>query len=207
MPWQGHWLRQFSVLARITERILIRKRMPTLLTYTELRILGDRPDARAFFQKAPDLQGKNVFLSHTTKDDDLVPGVVLVLGNHGGRVYVDHQDPSVEGADCRAIAEHLREVMRQCKRLVVLASPRSMDSKWIPWELGLGDGLERQSHVALFPSAESATDTAWSEREYFGLYQRIGWGRIEGRSEPCWVVWDHTKNTGETLVGWLLQAQ
>jgi hypothetical protein len=84
--------------------------MPTLLTYTELRILGDRPDARAFFQKAPDLQGKNVFLSHTTKDDDLVPGVVLVLENHGGRVYVDHQDQSVEGADLG-----YRLQFRQCR--------------------------------------------------------------------------------------------
>jgi hypothetical protein len=116
---------------------------------------------------------------------------------------VDHKDPSVAGADCVAIAEHLRKVMRECARLVMLASPKSKDSKWIPWELGLGDGLERQSHVALFPSAESSSDMTWSEREYLSLYQRIVWGRLKGRSEDCWLVWDHIKNVGKPLGDWL----
>jgi hypothetical protein len=132
--------------------------MAEIATYAELRAWGSRPEARTLFEKAFCLPGKNVFLSHTTADDDLVPGVVLVLQGHGASVYVDHQDPSVAGTDCVAIAEHLREVMSQCSRLVMLASPKSKDSKWIPWELGLADGLERQRNVALFPSAESSSD-------------------------------------------------
>jgi hypothetical protein len=181
--------------------------MPEFATYAELRAFGNRQDARILFEKATGLSGKNVFLSHTTADDDLVAGVILILEANGASVYVDHQDPSVAGVDCSAIAEHLREVMRKCKRLVMLASPKSKDSKWIPWELGLGDGLERQSHVALFPSAESSSEMTWSEREYLGLYQRIVWGRLTGRSEDCWFVWDRVENIGEPLRDWLSRPE
>ena len=181
--------------------------MPEIATYAELRTWGSEREAKILLEKAFSLPGKNVFLSHTTDDDDLVAGVVLVLKNNGARVYVDHQDPSVAGADCGAIAEHLRNVMRECERLVMLASPKSKDSKWIPWELGLGDGLTRQNRVALFPSAESSSDMTWSEREYLSLYRRIVWGPLEGRSEDCWFVWDHIKNVGTPLADWLSRTQ
>ena len=35
----------------------------------------------------------NTFLSHSSKDDDLVIGATRVLENHGARVYVDEVDP------------------------------------------------------------------------------------------------------------------
>jgi hypothetical protein len=177
--------------------------MAEIATYAQLRAWGSHPEAATILEKGFGLTGKNVFLSHTTADDDLVAGVVLLLHKHGASVYVDHQDPSVAGADCVAIAEHLRKVMSQCSRLVMLASPKSKDSKWIPWELGLADGLERQRNVALFPSAESSSDLSWSEREYLSLYRRIVWAHFEGRSIYQWMVWDHIKNVGEPLSDWL----
>ena len=180
--------------------------MPEFTTYAQLREWGRRPEAKTLFEKAFSLPGKNVFLSHTTADDDLVPGAMLILEANGGRAYADHKDPSMAGVDCVEIAEHLRTVMRACTRLVLLATPKSKDSKWIPWELGLGDGLERQSHVALFPSAESSSDLAWSEREYLSLYQRIVWDHFEGESNQ-WLVWDHIKNVGTPLSDWLSRPQ
>ena len=171
--------------------------------YAELRGWGSRLNARTLLEKASSLPGKNVFLSHMTADDDLVAGAIYVLEQNGGQVYVDHQDPSLSGSDCVTIADHLRKVIRACRRFVMLASPKSKDSKWIPWELGLGDGFDRQKYVALFPSAESSSVMTWSEREYLGLYRRIVWGRIEGRSEPCWIVWDFRSNEGVPLDSWL----
>lgn len=181
--------------------------MAEIATYAQIRSWGNRPQARMLLEKAFGLPGKNVFLSHTSKDDDLVPGVVWFLEENGAKAYVDHKDPSVAGADCLAIAEHLRKVMSQCSRLVMLASPRSKDSKWIPWELGLADGLERQRNIAIFPSADSSSDMSWSEREYLGLYQRIVWERFKGKSDYQWIVWNHIKNVGEPLGDWLSRTQ
>jgi hypothetical protein len=94
-------------------------------------------------------------------------------------------------------------VIRECGKLVLLAAPRSKDSKWVPWELGLGDGVGREQNVAIFPSAEYSTDMTWSEQEYLGLYRRIVWGLIEGHPDYCWLVWDYRKNVGERLAKWL----
>jgi hypothetical protein len=177
--------------------------LPMFATYDELKEFGRENRAQVLLEKAFTRAGKTVFLSHATADDDLVPGVLLILENHGGKVYADHHDPSLPGSDCIAIANHLRTVIRECGKLVLLASPRSKDSKWIPWELGLGDGTRYERNIALFPSAEYSTDMTWSEQEYLGLYRRIVWGPLEGEPKACWFVWDYHKNTGELLRQWL----
>jgi hypothetical protein len=180
--------------------------MPILATYTELRRFGAEAKAQLLLKEASlaaRQKDKTVFLSHSSKDDDLVAGVVLILENHGGKVYVDHSDPSIEGSDCLAIAEHLRTTIRGCRKFVLLASPRSKDSTWIPWELGLSDGLHTPRNVALFPSAETILEMKWSEREYLGLYKRIVWGALVGYDKQLWLVWDFRTNTGEELSKWL----
>ena len=180
--------------------------MPQIATYAQLKTWGEKEGVReaiATFSKSDELQTKTVFLSHSTQDDELVAGVVVILKNHGGNVYVDHADPTLPDSDCLAIAENLRTAIKGCRRFVALASPRSKDSKWIPWELGLGDGIHDPASVAVFPSAESSTDTKWSEREYLGLYRRIVWGELQGEEKPLWLVWDFRKNTAEKLTSWL----
>lgn len=180
--------------------------MPSFATYANLREWGETPAAKAMLKVASHRPGKTTFLSHSTDEDDLVPGAVHILENHGGKVYVDHRDPTLPETDCLAIAEHLRTVIAGCRKFVMLATPRSKDSKWIPWELGLGDGLRNNTNVALFPLAESAADQQWAEREYLGLYQRIVWGRLEGSDDPLWLVWNYRTNTAESLTKWLART-
>lgn len=183
--------------------------MPFFATYTDLRKWGaDEKAQRALFNASQpsDRTDKTVFLSHSTKDDDLVAGVVQILENHGGRVYVDHADPSVAGKECLAIAEHLRIVIRGCRKFVLLASPRSKDSNWIPWELGLADGIHSPRHVAIFPSAETIVDMEWSQREFLGLYNRIVWGKLVGYEKEVWMVWDFRANTATELSEWLAKS-
>ena len=180
--------------------------MPIFSTYNELRSWGQQENAQAMLKEAHASSTKShhtVFLSHSSKDDDLVPGAILILKNHGATVYADHDDPSLAGADCAAIADNLRTVIHTCKKFVMLATPRSKDSKWIPWELGLGDEARKPSNVALFPSAETAVEMQWAEQEYLGLYQRIVWGRIEGEDKERWLVWDHRHNVAQPLGEWL----
>jgi hypothetical protein len=179
--------------------------MPTLTTYDELRTWGQREVAKKAFTEArfAARTAKTTFLAHSSKDDDLVPGAILILENHGTNVYADHKDPTITGNNLLEIAAHLRKVIGECGKFVMLATPRSKESKWIPWELGLGDGIRQHPNIALFPSAESATETQWSQQEYLGLYSRIVWGRIKGEEKERWLVWDHHSNVASRLTDWL----
>src|SRR3712207_2606711 len=116
-------------------------------TYSELRSFGHDQRAVEFAAKSHQLSGKTVFLSHSSQDEDLVSGAVLILENHGGSVYVDDGDPDLAGAALVDIANRLRSVIAKTRRFVMLATPRSKDSKWIPWELGLGEGKHGESEV------------------------------------------------------------
>lgn len=178
--------------------------MPNLATYAQLRGWGQEERAKKALVEAYSFSrtGKTTFLAHSSRDDDLVAGVILILENHGARVYADHKDPSIATGGLLRIADHLRTVIGECRKFVMLATPRSKDSKWIPWELGLADGLRTNDSIALFPSAENSDETTWSQQEYLGLYNRIVWGKLQGAAKPVWFVWDH-KNTGTRLEQWL----
>ncbi len=172
-------------------------------TYEELRRFGAEAGAERLLKEAASKEGKTVFLPHSSADSDLLPGVIKILEGHGGKVYVDKRDPALEEMDVCDIAARLREAVRMCRKFVLLVTLRSKASKWIPWELGLGDGANRDPNVALFPSAETATEQEWSEQEYLGLYQRIIWGNFSGEEKRQWLVLDHRKKTARKLADWL----
>src|ERR1700730_13294822 len=177
--------------------------MLQVATYAELRSFGAEPRSIQLTEKAHRLEGKTVFLSHASAARDLVPGATLILENHGGSVYVDDRDPSVAGSNIVNIADHLRRVIKKTQKFVMLATPRSKDSKWIPWELGLGDGVHGPSEVALFPSAETALDFEWAEQEYLGLYRRILFGDHQSYDKKIWMVIDHRTREAVSLSRWL----
>jgi hypothetical protein len=174
-------------------------------TFRDLEAFSNEAGAvRAFAnaRSAAPSRGTDVFLTYSSKDVHYVPGVVLVLVNHGATVYVDQTDNRLPETPSPETAKILRSEIESCRRLVVFVTTNSKDSKWIPWELGVGDGLKTNGRVALFPAAISNYEQQWAGQEYFGLYRRIVWGRIEN-NEPCWIVYDHHANTAETLTRWL----
>lgn len=128
--------------------------MRHFVTYNELRTISQRTEARSVFESATSQLGKTVFLSHSSKDHEMLPGVVLILENHGGRVYVDEADRELHGTDFEKTAERLRSVVKTCQKFVLFVTKQTKDSTWIPWELGLGDGARSEQNVALFPSAD-----------------------------------------------------
>ena len=176
--------------------------MKKFITYNELRTFSEKTDARTLLKTASVQSGKTVFLSHSSKDHEMVPGVALILENHGGRVYIDERDAELTGDNIYHTANRLRDVVKTCRKFVLFVTEQTKDSKWIPWELGLGDGSRNPDNVALFPASDKSYEQSWSEQEYLGLYQRIIWGNIKGK-EPEWLVLDHRKNTAEPLSNWL----
>lgn len=178
--------------------------MPRYATIDDVRgLVGTLQESHTLRKAAASQHDKDTFLSHSSRDNDLVPGVVLVLQNNGGRVYVDLGDERLPEPPSVDTAHILRTAIRDTQRFVLLVSPNSKGSAWMPWELGLADGQKSTKAVALFPVVENATETRWAENEYLGLYRRIVWGPLEGHDSYVWMVYDHHTNTAESLRNWL----
>jgi hypothetical protein len=178
--------------------------MPQYTTADEVKgFVGTLQERQTLMKAAASQSEKDTFLSHSSKDNDLVPGVVLVLQNHGGKVYVDLGDDRLPEPPSVGTAQVLRETIRKVRRFVLLVSPNSKKSNWIPWELGLADGQRSTAAVALFPVVQEITETRWAEQEYLGLYRRIVWGQLQGYEKNVWMVYDHHTHTADLLSKWL----
>ena len=178
--------------------------MKAFVTFDKLReISGQVREKRAFLEARAARKEYNTFLSHSSADDELLPGVITILENHGAVVYIDDGDDRLPEKTTPETARVLKSSISDCRRFVLFVTPNSKDSRWIPWELGLGDGMKTSLVVALFPSAETWDETEWSEQEYLGLYQRIIWGNFKGQEKPEWMVLNHHENTATPLRKWL----
>lgn len=143
------------------------------------------------------------FLSHSSKDQDLVVGAVRLLTGHGATVYIDKKDPALPPYTSKDTATGLKQRIQQSRKFVLLASNNSKDSRWVPWELGIADQAKGLSRVAVLPAVDSQTDITWSSWEYLGLYDRIVWGDLKGELKRVWMVLDQRKNTATELSQWL----
>lgn len=145
----------------------------------------------------------STFLSHSSKDAELLPGVITILERHGASVYVDKKDETLPPTTSRTTASILRGRIRQCKKFIILTTKNSKDSRWMPWELGLADGYKATDNVAIFPGLDTATDHSWTEREYLGIYDRIVYGQFKGQERSVFMVWNQDTNAGTELSVWL----
>lgn len=143
------------------------------------------------------------FLSHSSRDDDLVDGAILILENHGATVYVDKIDPELPPYTSKETAAKLKTRINQSRKFVLLATKNSKESKWVPWELGLADGYKGFGKIALFPAVDARYETSWTSWEYMGLYDRIVWGKLKGYEKEVWMVLNEADNTATELSAWL----
>ena len=143
------------------------------------------------------------FLSHSSKDDDLVVGAIRILEGHGATVYIDKVDPELPPYTSEQTAATLKKRIEQTKKFVLLATKNSKESKWVPWELGIAAGKKGLDRIALFPAVDEQYDTSWTSWEYMGLYHRIVWGDLKGHEKPLWMVLDEKKNTAIPLSKWI----
>ena len=155
---------------------------------------------KAASASAPD---GTTFLSHSSQDTDLTTGAMTVLKNHGATVYIDEIDPSMPPYTNAETAAKLKNRIRVCKKFVLLATPNSNQSKWVPWELGIGDGYKSLSNIAIFPASENSTDKSWASWEYLGLYHKIVFGDLDTFDKKVWMVIDERKNTATELAQWI----
>ncbi|MBV5324500.1 MAG: toll/interleukin-1 receptor domain-containing protein [Rhodospirillaceae bacterium] len=177
------------------------------ITKSELRNFANDLtfDARTTLRKSAKARSPAgaTFLSHSSKDDDLVVGAIRVLEGHGATVYVDEIDPAMPPYTTRETAALLKTRIRQTGRFVLLASQNSKDSRWVPWELGIADGYKGMDSIAIFPAAENSYGQSWASWEYLGLYRKIVWGDHSDYDKRIWMVLDEKAYTATELSRWL----
>lgn len=148
---------------------------------------------------------RDVFLSHSTKDIKLLPNIIEFIESNGASVYIDKTDEQMPSTTSPETGKILQDAIKSTKRFILFVTSNSQYSKWIPWELGIGDAMKGKSNIALLPAEEEASFSIprWPEQEYLGLYQRIIWGKFNGSDKSEWIVYDHHKNSGVSLSRWL----
>lgn len=115
----------------------------------------------------------DVFLSHSYQDAQTVLGAKGVLEDQGLSVYVDWiEDRQLNREKVnKDTANTLRKRMNQCKSFLYLATKNSVNSKWMPWEIGYFDG-KRSNKIAILPILNSETEN-FEGQEYLSLYPII----------------------------------
>jgi hypothetical protein len=80
-----------------------------------------------------------VFISYSSIDDTVADEVILILQNAGVDYFLDRKD--IEwGAD---IPRRIADGLAQCGSLLVIVSPASLKSQWVPYEVGQAIALEK----------------------------------------------------------------
>lgn len=141
----------------------------------------------------------DIFLSHSSKDQELVLGLSYIFQDLGYSVYVDWSDSSLDPNNVTPhTADILRKRMSQCSSLVYAFSENASNSKWMPWELGYFDALKHR--VAVLPISKTAKDS-FKGSEYVGLYYHIQIAKVEGSNKDA--IWVHDGNKYVNFKYWL----
>ena len=112
----------------------------------------------------------DIFLSHSSKDAELILGIKGIFEDLGYVVYVDWvDDPQLDRTNVsKNTAEKLRERMNASKSLFYVTTDNADSSKWMPWECGYFDGLKEK--VAIVPIQKNSLSNEFLGQEYLGLY-------------------------------------
>ncbi len=127
--------------------------------------------ARNFYNRT----SYDIFLSHSFKDAPAILMLAILLEKQGTTVYVDWLvDPNLDRTKVTAQnAKILRDRMKSCKSLLYAISSNSVQSSWVQWELGLGDG-QKNGKVAIVPVYEDQEfSPSFFKQEYLGLYPYV----------------------------------
>jgi hypothetical protein len=93
-----------------------------------------------------DTRGKDydVFLSHSSKDKDLVGKIRDVIEKEFGfDAYVDWDENS--GMKRSEVANTVKKAMKHSKTLLIVKTKNSDESSWVSWETGYFEALNCQS--------------------------------------------------------------
>lgn len=100
----------------------------------------------------------DVFISHGQRDTERALALKQRISDLrlGLSCFVDAEDPVLAQKDVKtvadelALADHIRRKLRDCRCLIYVYSAQSLDSRWMPWELGFFDGRWGPRQIGLY---------------------------------------------------------
>lgn len=112
-----------------------------------------------------------IFLSHSSKDRELAQGLVYYLASLGIAVYVDWNDSDLPRVTNRETADKLKAQIKSNSLFMILATDNALESKWVPWEIGIADQCKDEQSILLVPVADASG--RFDGAEYLQLYRRV----------------------------------
>lgn len=136
----------------------------TLIKENNQRIINESKDT--------DKDVYDIFLSHSSRDADIILGVLDSLNDLGYSVYIDWiDDPQLNRSNItKGTANTLRVRMNQSKSLLYATTQHASTSKWMPWELGYMDGKKDTAAILPIFETESTSSFTYNGQEYLGIY-------------------------------------
>ncbi len=180
-------------MAFITRSQAIDRARRATLTKSASAIFEARLDARTSSEP------RDIFLSHSFADRELILGIALILEDLNHSVYLDwRDDPELSRHRVTPeTASVLRSRMQKCRCLLFATSPNSPDSKWMPWELGYMDG--HNGKAAIMPILDRVGDST-AGQEYLGVYPDVD---VEKSTNGVTKVWINRAGQSVSLENWL----
>jgi hypothetical protein len=148
----------------------------------------------------------DIFLSHSYRDKNVILGLKDFIEKLGYSVYIDWLvDTQLDRTDVRKdTAKILKDRMKNCKCLFFAFSMNSPNSVWMPWELGIFDGINGKA--AILPINDTNLEKYNFEgQEYLALYPYIGKDNDTEGKMRLWVIESADKYI--TFDGWLRGVQ
>lgn len=84
----------------------------------------------------PTLEKPRVFISHQINDSDAARTIADYLQDAGIDVYFDQYDSSINRSDPQSVVNAIKRGIENSSHMLVLFSPNTFGSKWVPCEIG-----------------------------------------------------------------------
>lgn len=123
------------------------------MNYVGFNLLVDRVEARYnAFQIMKSWEIPAFFLSHNSKDKDKCRELARLFDQIGVYYYFDEQDLELQKAAAQkkyALATRkIEEGIKKCTHMICIYSPDTINSKWVPFEVGYGrSSMNRKNGV------------------------------------------------------------
>lgn len=111
------------------------------------------------------------FLSHSSSDFSLVIGLYKKLTEKGYIVFLDKIE--TKDISIQSIANKLKEAMNNSTYILYAHTHNSINSKWVPWELGYFDSNKGEDKILVMPIINEYGKAKYAGQEYLTQYKEI----------------------------------
>jgi hypothetical protein len=115
----------------------------------------------------------DTFLAHSSEDIELIKNIILYFQDLGAKPYIDKDDMELPSITSSNTATTLIANIKACNKFVVIITDNSINSKWVPWELGVANISKGYNNIAVLQIEGNVVDGECKNNEYLGIYSQI----------------------------------